>query len=186
MIHLETDRLRLRDWRDGDLEPFSAMNWDARVMAYFPTTLSRVQSDALAKRAQRCLEKDGFGLYAVEVKSTRDFIGFAGLARVIIAAPFAPAVEVGWRLAHDAWGHGYATEAAHACVAHGFSERGLDELVSFTARENRRSIAVMQRIGMTRNEDDDFEHPNLPAGHPLRPHVLYRIQHMAADRLASW
>lgn len=176
MIHLETDRLRLRDWRDGDLEPFAAMNGDERVMAHYPAPLTREKSDAAAKRFQQGLEENGFGLYAVELKSTRDFIGFVGLARAEFTAPFTPAVEVGWRLAHGAWGHGYATEAAHACVVHGFSERGLDELVSFTARENKRSIAVMQRIGMARDAGDDFEHPLLSVGHPLRPHVLYRIK----------
>lgn len=175
MIYLETDRLRLRDWCDGDCEPFAVMNADGKVMAFYPSTLTREQSDAAARRFQQGLAKDGFGLYAVEVKSTRDFIGYVGLTRAEFAAPFTPAVEVGWRLARDAWGHGYATEAARACIACGFSEFGFAELISFTTRANRRSIAVMERIGMTRQPDDDFEHPVLPAGHRLGPHVLYRI-----------
>jgi RimJ/RimL family protein N-acetyltransferase len=178
--YLETDRLLLRGWHDDDLEPFAAMNADETVMEFYPATLARRQSDALAMRLRRCLDKDGFGLYAVEMKSTRDFIGYVGFAKAEFAAAFTPAVEVGWRLALRSWGTGYASEAARACVSHGFSELGFDELVSFTARRNKRSIAVMERIGMSRSPDDDFEHPKLPVGHKLRPHVLYRIRKTSA------
>lgn len=173
--HLETERLLLRGWRDGDLAPFAAMNADEKVMEYFPAPLARAQSDAFAARIQRGLNDNGHGLFAVAVKATGKFIGYVGLNSVRFQAPFTPAVEIGWRLAVDAWGRGYATEAARACLAHGFSDCGFRTIVSFTTRSNRRSMAVMERIGMARKASDDFEHPALPAGHPPRPHVLYRI-----------
>lgn len=175
MIYLETDRLLLRDWSGDDLNPFAAMNVDENVMEFYPATINREESDALAMRLQQDMDAIGFGLYAVEVKSTGNFIGYVGLSEVRFPAAFAPAIEVGWRLAANSWGYGYATEAARACLAHGFSELGFSEFVSFTTRVNKRSIAVMERIGMSRNPDEDFEHPKLPAGHHLRPHVLYRI-----------
>lgn len=175
MTYLETDRLLLRGWRDDDLEPFAAMNADGKVMEFYPATLGREQSDAFVKRIRQSLDENGFGLYAAAVKSTGDFIGYAGFAKAGFPAAFTPAVEIGWRLAFHSWGQGYATEAAKACLTHGFSEPGFDELVSFTTRDNKRSIAVMERIGMSRNPDDDFDHPGLPPDHPLRPHVLYRI-----------
>ncbi|MFP6745872.1 MAG: GNAT family N-acetyltransferase [Alphaproteobacteria bacterium] len=176
MIHVETNRLLLRDWIDGDLEPFAALNGDANVMAHFPAPLSRVQSDGFVRRIQHGLDHNGFGLYGVEVKATGGFIGFVGFSRVGFKAAFTPAVEIGWRLAFPDWGQGYATEAAKACLAHGFGELGFDALVSFTTRGNQRSIAVMERIGMTRNPADDFECPSVPRGHAQRPHVLYRIE----------
>jgi RimJ/RimL family protein N-acetyltransferase len=126
-------------------------------------------------RLQQDMDAIGFGLYAVEVKSTGNFIGYVGLSEVRFPAAFAPAIEIGWRLAAPAWGRGFATEAARACLIHGFSQLGFGELVSFTTRGNKKSIAVMDRIGMSRRPAEDFEHPKLPAGHPLRPHVLYRI-----------
>ena len=175
MIHLETDRMLLRDWSGDDLEPFAAMNADEKVMEFYPATVSREDSDALAMRLQQDMDVIGFGHYAVEVKSTGDFIGYVGISQVRFPADFAPALEIGWRLAAESWGHGYATEAARACMVHAFSQFEIPDLVSFTTRGNTRSIAVMERIGMLRNPADDFEHPNLPAGHPLRPHVLYRI-----------
>jgi ribosomal-protein-alanine N-acetyltransferase len=175
MIYLETDRMLLRDWSGDDLEPFAAMNADEKVMEFYPATINREDSDALAMRLQQDMDVIGFGLYAVEVKSTGDFIGYVGISQVRFPADFAPALEIGWRLATDSWGHGYATEAARACMAHAFSQFEFPALVSFTTRGNTRSIAVMERIGMSRNPADNFEHPNLPAGHPLRPHVLYRI-----------
>jgi len=174
-IHLETERLHLRDWGDGDLKPFAALNADKIVMEFFQTALDRTQSDAMATRIQQGLDENGHGFFAVAVKTSGTFIGFAGLNSVCFEAPFTPAVEIGWRMAVDAWGHGYATEAARACLAYGFGERGFREVVSFTTRSNRRSMAVMERIGMSRNTDDDFEHPALPVKHPLRPHVLYRV-----------
>jgi ribosomal-protein-alanine N-acetyltransferase len=109
------------------------------------------------------------------VRGTGEFVGFTGLAVTEFEAHFTPAVEVGWRLARSAWGNGYATEAARAALSFGFEEAGLNEVVSFTAPANRRSRAVMERIGMSRDPRDDFDHPGLPGGHPLRPHVLYRV-----------
>ena len=175
MTFIEIDRLLLRGWRDDDLAPFAAINADATVMAHFPAILSRENSDALAMRFRRFLEVNHWGLYAVAVKSSERFIGFVGFARAEFAACFTPATEIGWRLSLASWGHGYATEAAWACIAHGFAVLGFGEIVSFTARSNGRSIAVMERIGMLRSAEEDFEHPSVPAGHALRDHVLYRI-----------
>ena len=176
MIFLETDRLRLRSWRDDDLEPFAAMNAHEKVMEFYPATYSRDESDAFAMRCRLGLEANGFGLFAVEVKSTRNFIGYVGLMKADFPAVFTPAVEIGWRLAFHAWGRGYAAEAARACLAYGFTEVGLHEIVSFTTPGNTRSIAVMERIGMTGDLNGDFQHPAVPVDYPLRRHVLYRIR----------
>ncbi|GAA3956551.1 GNAT family N-acetyltransferase [Actinomadura viridis] len=172
---LTTPRLLLRPWRPGDREPFAALNADPETMRHFPATLTRTQSDALADRIQDGFRRHGFGLWAVEVTATGTFIGFTGLSVPAFPAHFQPSVEIGWRLARHAWGHGYATEAARRALAHGFQDEGLQEIVSFTATANDRSRAVMHRIGMTHDPADDFDHPNLPAGHPLHRHVLYRL-----------
>lgn len=177
---ITTGRLLLRPWRDDDLAPFAALNADPRVMEFFPARLSAAESGQLAARIRAHLRDRGYGLWAVEVPGTAPFIGFVGLATVAAALPFAPAVEVGWRLAADHWGRGYATEAARAALDFGFRTLGLGEVVSFTAALNQRSRQVMRRLGMTRSPADDFEHPALAAGHPLRPHVLYRIGAPAA------
>jgi ribosomal-protein-alanine N-acetyltransferase len=150
------------------------MNADPEVMEFFPRVLTRGESDGLVERIEAGFERDGFGLWAVEVRETGEFVGFAGLNRVGFEAPFTPAVEVGWRLARAAWGNGYATEAGRAALAFGFERVGLAEIVSFTTVANHRSRAVMERLGMTRDPAEDFEHPSLPSGHPQRPHVLYR------------
>jgi RimJ/RimL family protein N-acetyltransferase len=172
---LLTPRLTLRQWRDGDLEPFAALNADPEVMRFFPAPLSREQSDDLATHAKRGIEERGWGLWAVEVIESARFIGFVGLAEPRFEAHFTPAVEVGWRLARDAWGNGYATEGARATVVYAFDDLGLDEIVSFTSAINERSRRVMERLGMTRNPSDDFDHPSLNDG-TLRPHVLYRLR----------
>jgi len=151
------------------------MNADPAVMEHFPELLSSRQSDELVERIESGFAEHGFGLWALEVRETEEFIGFAGLAVPSFDAHFTPAVEVGWRLARSAWRNGYATEAARAAVCFGFEEVGLEEIVSFTVPANRRSRAVMERIGMSRDPADDFDHPGLPVGHPQRPHVLYRI-----------
>ncbi len=177
---LSTERLWLRHWRITDREPFAALNADPEVMEYFPDLLTREQSDRLGERIEADFERNGYGLWALETKAGGEFIGFTGLAPVTYETPFTPAVEVGWRLARAAWGNGYATEAARAALAFGFDEVGLDEIVSFTTVGNVRSRAVMERIGMERDPDGDFEYPSLPVGHPLAPHVLYRIA--APDR----
>lgn len=152
------------------------MNADPAVMEHFPRTLSRAESDALALRIEDCFDRHGYGLWAIEVNSPgRPFAGFVGLSPVESDLPFAPAVEVGWRLASRFWGHGYATEAASAAIAFGFERLGLGEIVSFTAAVNLRSRRLMERLRMRRDPREDFEHPLLPAGDPLAAHVLYRI-----------
>jgi RimJ/RimL family protein N-acetyltransferase len=173
---LETDRLVLRPWRPQDRDPFALMNADARVMEHFPAMLTRAESDALADRIERALAADGYGLWAVEVRGRDSFAGFVGLAPVGFDAHFTPAVEVGWRLVAHAWGHGYASEAAREALRFGFGEAGLREIVSFTVAANVRSVAVMARIGLHRDPADDFDHPRLPPGHPLRRQVLYRLR----------
>lgn len=171
---ITTRRLALRTWRDADLAPFAALNADPEVMAHFPATLDRAASDALAGRIRAHFATHGFGLFAVEVVGRHPFIGFVGLCHVPDVMPFAPAVEVGWRLARDHWGQGYASEAAAAALAFGFETLGLSEIVSFTTPGNIASRAVMASIGMRRALGEDFQHPRLPEGHPLRPHILYR------------
>jgi RimJ/RimL family protein N-acetyltransferase len=175
-----TPRLLMREWYEEDLAPFAALNADPVVMEHFVAPLTRMESDAFAARIQERLDEHGYGLWALEVRDTGEFIGFTGLALQTFPAHFTPAVEVGWRLARRAWGHGYATEAARVALDHGFGPVGLDEIVSMTAVTNIRSQRVMQRIGMHRDPADDFDHPNVPSGSHLRPHVLYRIT--AADR----
>lgn len=178
MAELRTQRLVLRHWRDADLEPFAALNADPEVMRYFPAALGREESDRLANWARAAILRDGWGLWAVEVTGGPSFIGFVGLNKARFDAPFTPAVEVGWRLAHDQWGKGYATEAARAALSFGFEELQLDEIVSFTAAVNDRSRRVMERLGMVRNPTEDFDHPRVTDG-PLRRHVLFRL---ARDR----
>ncbi|HEX5149364.1 MAG TPA: GNAT family N-acetyltransferase [Candidatus Limnocylindrales bacterium] len=172
---LETARLLLREWRAGDREPFAAMNADPLVMEHFPGRLTTSESDALMDRMIERWAADGFGLWAVERLADGRLLGFTGLAAPAFEANFTPAVEVGWRFAVEAWGHGYATEAAREALRFGFDHLGLTEIVSFTVPTNTRSRAVMERLGMTRDPADDFDHPRLPPGHPIRHHVLYRL-----------
>lgn len=176
---LETERLLLRRWTPADLEPFAELNADPEVMRHFRGPMPRAESDAFAERISQNLEKDDYGLWALEVRETGVFIGFAGLALQTFEAPFNPSVEVGWRLARAAWGHGYATEAGRAAVDHGFEVLGLDEIVSITTAGNRRSQAVMRRLGMTRDPADDFEQQHFPVGHRLRAGVLHRLSRQA-------
>jgi ribosomal-protein-alanine N-acetyltransferase len=145
-------------------------------MEHFPAPLTRVESDAMVGRIETAFEVNGFGLWAVEVFGGPAFIGFVGLAVPRFEAHFTPAVEVGWRLAREHWGRGYATEAARAALDFGFGSAGLDEIVSFTVPANTRSRAVMERLGMTHDPSDDFDHPQIAPGHPLRRHVLYRLK----------
>jgi RimJ/RimL family protein N-acetyltransferase len=176
---LTTARLRLRGFEERDRTPFAAMNADPAVMEHFPSTLDRAASDALVDRIQERWSNDGHGLWAVERRDDRSFLGFTGVARL----PYLDVPEVGWRFARFAWGQGYATEAAEAAVAYGFGPLRLGEVVSVTTVGNARSMRVMERLGMHRDPADDFEHPNLPAGHPLRPHVLYRLSRDDWDRI---
>ena len=178
VAELQTARLVLRHWRDADRPPFARLNADAEVMRWFPSPLTRQQSDDLAARLAAHLDREGWGLWALEERATGRFAGFTGLARPGFDAPFTPAVEIGWRLARDAWGRGFATEAARAAAAYGFCELALDEIVSFTVARNARSRAVMARLGMRHDRAGDFDHP-LVRDERLRRHVLYRLT--AAD-----
>ena len=171
---LRTARLLLRRWRDEDRAPFAALNADPLVTEFLPGPLSRARSDALADRIAAHFAAHGFGLWAIEVPGQVPFAGFVGLAVPAFEAAFTPCVEVGWRLASACWGRGYATEGARAALAFGFARLGLAEIVSFTVPANVRSRRVMERLGMTHDPADDFDHPALPEGHPLRRHVLYR------------
>jgi RimJ/RimL family protein N-acetyltransferase len=173
--NLQTDRLLLRRWRDSDRLPFQNMNADPRVMEFFPAALSPAESDALVDRALAHFDRHGFGPFAVELLDDATFAGFIGLSVPNFDAPFMPAVEIGWRLAFDCWGRGLATEGAREMTRYAFGELGLDSLVSFTVPENLRSRRVMEKLGMTHDPRDDFDHPRLPEGHPMRRHVLYRL-----------
>lgn len=175
-VSITTPRLTLRRWRTTDREPFARMNADPRVMRYFPAPLTRNQSDALADTIAAHVDIHGWGGWAVEVHDVSAFAGFIGLSRPRFTAPFTPCVEIGWRLSADVWGRGYATEGARAAMEFGFDTLGLREIVSFTTESNVPSRRVMERIGMTYDPRDDFDHPSLRAGHALRRHVLYRIR----------
>jgi RimJ/RimL family protein N-acetyltransferase len=175
LVTLSGDRVCLRRWRDGDREGFAAMNSDARVMEFFPSCLSRAQSDAMVDGIRKHFSEHDFGLWAIEVPGVAPFIGFVGLAVSRFSAHFTPCVEIGWRLAFEHWGNGYATEAARLALGYGFGTLALPEIVSFTTATNHRSRAVMDRLGMRRNPVDDFDYPLLPESHPLRRHVLYRL-----------
>lgn len=170
---LDTPRLRLRRWRPEDLEPFAALNADPEVMEHFPSTLSREETTQAMGSVEKHFETHAYGLWAVEFRGRAPFIGFIGLAVPDFETSFTPCVEVGWRLAHPWWGKGLATEGARAAMAHGFERLGLNEIVSFTVPGNVRSRRVMQKLGMRYSED--FEHPRIEIGHPLRRHVLYRL-----------
>jgi RimJ/RimL family protein N-acetyltransferase len=171
---LLTDRLRLRGFRDDDRGPFAAMNEDPRVMEHFPGPLTAAESDALLDRILDRWASDELGLWAVERREDGAFLGFTGLV-LERGMPFSPAVEVGWRFAVDAWGHGYATEAARAAVGFGFGDRGLEDILSWTVPANLPSRRVMERIGMTHDPADDFDHPRHLANDRIRRHVLYRL-----------
>jgi RimJ/RimL family protein N-acetyltransferase len=177
---LVTPRLRLRRWRGADRAPFARISADPVVMEHFPSVLSRAESDDLVDRIEATFERDGLGLWAVEVADSAEFAGFVGLWTAGFEAHFMPAVEVGWRLAAAHWGRGYATEAARAAVADGFVRLALPEIVSFTSLGNQRSQRVMQKLGMARDPADDFDHPRMPEGHRLRRHVLYRLPNPGA------
>lgn len=181
---IQTKRLILRQWHEEDLEPFAQLNANSQVMEYFPSTLSRQESDQMMKRMQTKIEERGWGWWAVSLAEDGKFIGFIGMNDVdqaIFPAHFAPAVEVGWRLDYPFWGKGYATEGALACLKYGFETLNLEEIVAFTAVQNMRSRAVMERIGMHHDSIDDFDHPKLPKEHKLSRHVLYRIMPRIID-----
>lgn len=182
---LETRRLVMRRWTAADRYPFATMNADPAVTRFLPAPLSRAESDAFVDRIEAGFQAWGFGLWALERRDTGEFIGFTGLAVPRFEAAFTPAVEVGWRLRAAAWGHGYATEAGTAALRAGFDVAGLSEIVSFTVPANEPSRRVMHRLGLTHDPADDFDHPLLAPGNPLRRHVLYRISRTASPGRAA-
>lgn len=173
LIEFDTERLHLRQWHAADREPFAALNTDPKVMAFFPSLLDWAASDALADRCQTLIAARGWGLWAVETKATNQFIGFVGLHIPTSELPFSPCVEVGWRLAFQYWGQGFATEAARGALRIGFESLNFAEIVSFTAIHNHKSRAVMEKLGM--RESSTFEYPHVPEGDALRLHCLYRL-----------
>ncbi|ACS79648.1 GNAT family N-acetyltransferase [Maridesulfovibrio salexigens] len=178
MIKFKTERLVLRGWQPSDYAPFARINADQEVMKYFPAPLSKVESDANADVIGGLIDKRGWGFWAVEIPDICPFTGFVGLHIPIAELPFSPCVEIGWRLDKEFWGYGYATEAARFALEYGFTKLDLDEIVSFTAKQNKASQAVMKRLGMSR-ESETFEHPSIPVGNSLREHFLYRLQRNA-------
>jgi len=180
-VSLCTPRLVLRQWREGDAEPFAEMSADPAVMRYLVPFLDRTAMDAWAAAARTHWSEHGFGQWVVELPGEVALIGVVGLSKVRFALPFAPAVEAAWRLARPYWGKGYAHEAARAAIDDGFGRLGLDEIVAFTVPENRASRRLMEKLGMSHDpaEDFDFVHPRRPLPHPLRRHVLYRLRRAA-------
>jgi ribosomal-protein-alanine N-acetyltransferase len=170
---IETERLILHRWRATDLEPYAAMMADPQVTDWLGGGRTRPQAEAMIGQLDVEFDRRGYGILVFERKADGAFLGSGGLWSVGEEIPFAPAVEIGWRLARNAWGQGYATEAATALLEDGFGRVGLPEIVAFTAQINRRSRLVMERLGMSRDPTRDFEHPRLPEGHPLRSHVVY-------------
>lgn len=174
-IELHTERLLLRTWQPADLPGFAALNGDPQVMRHFPSVMSRPQSDAMARRMQAHFAQHGFGYWVLERHGQPGLIGVLGLQRVNFEAAFTPAVEIGWRLQQAHWRQGYALEAARAVLTFAFEKVQLEQLLAFTVQANLPSQALMQRLGMQRDPHDDFDHPLLPEGHPLRRHLLYRL-----------
>lgn len=172
---LQAGRVLLRDWRDSDYAPFAELNADTHARRFFSSVLTTEQSDAEADRIRAHVERTGFTFWALEIPGVTDFAGFVGLIHTGFEAHFTPCVEIGWRLLPAYWGKGFASEAAQLALQHAFEVLQLDEIVALTTYNNLPSMAVMQRIGMRRRVEDDFQHPKLSEGHPLRHHVLYRI-----------
>ncbi|MBV8489325.1 MAG: GNAT family N-acetyltransferase [Candidatus Eremiobacteraeota bacterium] len=176
---IETPRLRLRGWRDDDVEPWAKMNADPRVMEYFVSPTPRETSYEQAARMRQWLHEHGYGWFVIELKDRAGFAGIVAIDDVRYEVPFQPRREIGWRLPVATWGRGYATEAARALLGYAFETLHWDSVVSFTTARNERSRRVMERLGMTHDPAENFEHPRVPEGHPIRPHVLYRLN--AAD-----
>ena len=174
LIEPTTERLLLRQWRDTDIARFGKINADPKVMEYFPSTLSEEESQTMAQKIRSRIERNGWGFWAVESISDKEFLGFIGLNEPDYQLPVSPCIEVGWRLGTEYWGNGYATEAAKKCLEVGFDTLNFSEIYAFTPVSNNRSRAVMVRIGM-KNTFSNFEHPLVPEAHKLREHVLYKI-----------
>ncbi len=175
MESIETERLILREWRPEDLAHFAAMNQDSRVMEWMPKPLTESETALMIEHIKAHFKKHGFGLFACVLKDSSKFIGYVGLKLQDFEAPFTPCIEIGWRLAYEAWGKGYATEAARAVLKAAFENYGLQEIVSFTVPMNDRSIKVMEKIGMVRDLQGDFHHTKISQDDPLSLHLLYRI-----------
>lgn len=174
-VYLETERLIMRSWSKDDLLLFAKLNSNPKVMAHFPKTLTLEETEKMINVLEERFKKDGFSVFATELKATKEFIGFIGLNSPAYSTPFSPCVEIGWRIDEEFWNKGFATEGALACLKWGFETLGLKEIVSFTATSNKTSERIMQKIGMIRDMAGDFDHPSLTPDHPLSRHVLYRI-----------
>lgn len=172
-VFIETPRLILRDWKTTDEAPYIALNADKAVMEFFPSIKTAEETLEQIERVKQHIDQYGYGFFAVERKDNQQFIGFTGITHPGFEAAFTPCVEIGWRLSKEHWGFGFATEAAVACLHHGFNHFGFDEIYSFTSVHNIRSESVMKRIGMIKQEN--FQHPMIEEGHFLREHVLYKI-----------
>ena len=173
--HLQTSRLILRNWKQNDIEPFAILNSDPRVCQFLPNVLSQEETLTSVIKIQSHFKKHAFGLFAVELISTKTFIGFVGLKYFSFDSHFTPSVELAWRLSWENWGQGLATEAAQKVTQYGFETLGLPEILAITAKNNQRSRRVMEKLGMFTNEDENFLHPQLEYSHPLAEHVLYRF-----------
>lgn len=176
MLELQTPRLLLRAWRDDDLPAYIDLSADPQVMRYFPAPQSPERTTESFLRIREHVAEHGFGLWALERRDSGEFIGFTGLGHVGFEAHFTPAIEIGWRLARAHWGQGFASEAARAALGAGFGPLGLEEIIAFTVVDNVPSRRVMEAVGMHHDPREDFDHPNLSPGHPLRRHVLYRLR----------
>jgi 3-dehydroquinate dehydratase/shikimate dehydrogenase len=182
---VRTSRLILRPWREDDLEPFAKLNADPCVREFFPSIMSREESDREARLIMKFMQERGWCFWAVEVPNVAKFIGMIGLDTVDFPVHFSSSVEIGWRLAFDHWGHGYATEGARASLQYGFQTLKLNEIVAYTALVNQRSQRVMEKIGMHRSPADDFDFPNVSVDCKVRQQVLYRIKHDEWERFSS-
>lgn len=179
MTRLETERLVSRPWTEDDIEPFFALCSDPEVMHYFGGPQQRAKVEATVRSCIELQQRFGVWLQPLELRSTGEFIGMAGIAEVLFEEHFTPAVEIGWRLARRYWGNGYVTEIGHAFIDYAFRVRGFSELVSFAVKDNARSIAVMERLGFTHDPVDDFDHKRVPDALPhLKRHVLYRLKNI--------
>ncbi|MBX2834251.1 MAG: GNAT family N-acetyltransferase [Micavibrio sp.] len=175
-IHLETDRLILREWEDRDLEPFARLNADPLVMQYLPRVLDKKATKRHMKEFQKDFKKHGYGLYVIEEKETSEFVGFTGLHNVDFEASFTPAVGLAWRIDYEYWGKGFGSEAARAVIDHAFNNLKLKELVAFTVYDNSRTIHLMEKMGFKYQKGKDFDYPALRVGHPLGRFVLYKLK----------
>ena len=169
---IKTNRLMLRQWQKSDRKPFAQLNADPAVMKYYPNTLNREQSDAMFDKLSNIIVRQGWGFWAVELLDEEQFIGFVGLHKPDYNLPVSPCTEVGWRLAKEYWGNGYATEAANAALNFAFTQLDLSEVYSFTSIINQRSERLMQRLGLI-NTHNNFNHPMILNNLRLREHVLY-------------